>query len=109
MNKYPEKTCSIERLVSHPKLVEATLAGQKTEQRRDGVYAYPNEEFELNGITFIVTALKQQKLGEMTDADAQAEGYPSMDMYKGLILKMHKGMDWNDEALVWVHCFKRKA
>jgi hypothetical protein len=109
MNKYPEKTCSIERLVSHPKLVEATLAGQKTEQRRDGVYAYPDEEFVLNDVTFIVTALKQQKLGEMTDADAQAEGYPSMDMYKGLILKMHKGMDWDEEALVWVHCFKRKT
>ena len=109
MNKYPEKTCSIERLVSHPKLVEATLAGRKTEQRRDGVYAYPDEEFDLDGITFIVTALKQQKLGEMTDADAQAEGYPSMEMYKGLILKMHKGMDWDEEALVWVHCFKRKT
>ena len=108
MNKYPEKTCNIERLVSHPKLVEAALSGQKTEQRRDGVYAYPDEEFVLDGVTFIVTALKQQKLGEMTDADAQAEGYPSMDMYKGLILKMHKGMDWDEEALVWVHCFKRK-
>jgi len=108
MNKYPEKTCSIERLVSHPKLVEAALSGQKTEQRRDGVYAYPDEEFVLDGVPFIVTALKQQKLGEMTDADAQAEGYPSMDMYKGLILKMHKGMDWDEEALVWVHCFKRK-
>ena len=108
MNKYPAKRCSIERLVSHPKLVEAALSGQKTEQRRDGVYAYPDEEFVLDGVTFIVTALKQQKLGEMTDADAQAEGYPSMDMYKGLILKMHKGMDWDEEALVWVHCFKRK-
>ncbi len=108
MNKYPAKTCSIERLVRHPKLVEAALSGQKTEQRRDGVYAYPDEEFVLDGVTFIVTALKQQKLGEMTDADAQAEGYPSMDMYKGLILKMHKGMDWDEEALVWVHCFKRK-
>ena len=109
MNPYPEKTCSIERLVSHPKLVEATLAGRKTEQRRDGVYAYPDEEFELDGTIFIVTALKQQKLGEMTDADAQAEGYPSMEMYKGLILKMHKGMDWDEESLVWVHCFKQKA
>ncbi|MDQ7004893.1 MAG: ASCH domain-containing protein [Ghiorsea sp.] len=109
MNQYPEKTCSIERLVSHPKLVEATLAGRKTEQRRDGVYAYPNEEFELDGVSFIVTDLKRQKLGDITDADAQAEGYPSLEMYKGLILKMHKGMPWDEEALVWVHCFQRKA
>jgi hypothetical protein len=33
MADYPEKTCGIERLVRHPKLVQAALAGQKTEQR----------------------------------------------------------------------------
>ena len=60
---YPEKTCSIDRLVTHEKLVAATLAGRKTQQRRNGVYAYPNETFELEGKTFIVTDLYQQKLG----------------------------------------------
>ncbi|GAV20418.1 hypothetical protein MMIC_P1383 [Mariprofundus micogutta] len=108
MNKFPEKTCDIDRLVRHPKLVAASLAGKKTEQRRDGVYAYPNEEFELDGVPFIVTDLKRQNIGDMTDADAQAEGYPSLEMYKSLILKMHKGMEWKDDAQVWVHCFKRK-
>jgi len=43
----------------------------------------------------------------MTDADANAEGYPSLEMYKGLILKMHAGMSWNEDDLVWVHSFKR--
>ncbi|WP_038250986.1 ASCH domain-containing protein [Ghiorsea bivora] len=107
MSNYPEKTCSIERLVRHPKLVEAALAGKKTEQRRDGVYAYPGETFELDGVSFIVTDLKRETLGDMDDESAQAEGYPSIDMYKNLILNMHKGMDWQDDALVWVHCFKR--
>ncbi len=109
MNDFPEKTCDISRLVSHPKLVAATLAGTKTEQRRDGVYAYPNEEFELDGVPFIITALKRQTLGEMSDADAQAEGYPSLEMYKALILKMHKGMEWKGDSQVWVHCFERKT
>ncbi len=103
---YPEKTCSIERLVTHEKLVQATIAGRKTQQRRNGVYAYPNEAFELEGKTFVVTELYQQRLGDMTDADAQAEGYPSLEMYRDLILKMHRGMNWNDEASAWVHCFK---
>jgi len=107
MNPYPEKTCDIDRLVRHPKLVEAVLAGKKTEQRRDGVYAYPGETFELNGVTFVVTDLKRQTLAEMTDTDARAEGYPSLAMYKSLILSMHKGMVWSGDALVWVHCFKR--
>ncbi len=109
MNNFPEKTCDISRLVTHPKLVAAALAGTKTEQRRDGVYAYPDEEFELDGVTFVVTSLTRQTLGEMTDADAQAEGYPSLEMYKNLILSMHKGMTWQGDSLVWVHRFERKA
>jgi len=106
---YPEKTCEIENLVRHPKLVAAALAGKKTQQRRDGVYAYPGETFELEGVTFEVTDLRRQRLGDMTDEDVQAEGYPSLAMYKDLILKMHKGMQWNDDALVWVHCFQRQS
>ncbi len=109
MNDYPEKTCSIDRLVRHPKLVQAALAGQKTQQRRDGVYAYPGETFELEGVTFVVTDLRRETLGDMTDASAQAEGYPSLDMYKNLILNMHKGMRWQDDMPVWVHCFQRKV
>jgi hypothetical protein len=107
MNNYPEKSCDISRLVMHPKLVEAALSGQKTQQRRDGVYAYPDETFELEGVTFKLTSLEQQKLGEMSDADAQAEGYPSLEAYKGLILRMHPGMTWESEDLVWVHSFER--
>ena len=107
LSDYPEKTCGIENLVRHPKLVEAALSGKKTQQRRDGVYAHPGETFELEGVTFSITSLERQKLGEMTDEDANAEGYPSLEMYKGLILKMHAGMTWNEEDLVWVHSFKR--
>lgn len=107
MNTYPEKTCEIENLVRHPKLVAAALAGQKTQQRRDGVYAYPGERFELDGVTFEVTSLVRATLGEMCDADAQAEGYPDMATYKALILSMHKGMKWNEDAKVWVHSFRR--
>ncbi len=107
MTDYPEKTCDIDRLVRHPKLVEAALLGKKTQQRRDGVYAYPGERFELEGVGFTVTALERQSLGDMSDKDAMAEGYPSLDMYKGIILKMHAGMTWNNDDLVWVHSFKR--
>ena len=107
MTDYPEKNCEIDRLIRHPKLVEAALIGKKTQQRRDGVYAYPGETFELEGVGFTVTSLERQKLGDMTDEDAKAEGYPSLDMYKGLILKMHAGMTWENDDLVWVHSFKR--
>lgn len=107
MSNYPEKTCEIENLLRHPKLVEAALAGRKTQQRRNGVYAYPGETFELEGVSFKVTALEHQRLGDMNDSDAQAEGYPALAMYKDLILKMHAGMTWNDDDLVWVHTFEK--
>jgi hypothetical protein len=94
-----ERACA----VKHAKLVEAALSGRKTQQRRDGVYAYPNETFTLEGEEFIVTALTRETIGDMGDAEAQAEGYPNLEMYKNLILKMHKGMQWDESAPVWVH------
>lgn len=109
MSDYPEKTCDIDRLVTHPKLVEAALAGKKTQQRRDGVYAYPGENFELDGVKFTVVDLEHKTLGDMCDADAQAEGYPNMEAYKGLILRMHAGMQWDESHPIWVHKFAKTA
>lgn len=109
MTDYPQKTCEIDRLVRHPRLVEAAIAGRKTQQRRDGVYAYPGETFQLEGVAFTVTGLDRQRLGDMGDADAQAEGYPNMAAYRELIEKMHPGMAWNDDHSVWVHRFQRTA
>ena len=108
MEAYPERTCSIDRLVTHPKLVAAAKAGLKTQQRRDGVYGFPGETFDLEGMTFLVTSLTRQRLGDMTDEHAQAEGYPDLEMYKDIILKMHVGMTWNADSLVWVHTFAIK-
>ena len=109
MEVYPEKTCSIDRLVTHPKLVDAVKAGKKTQQRRDGLYGYPGETFDLEGMTFVITDLTRQRLGDMTDADAQAEGYPNLEMYKDIILKMHAGLTWNTDSRVWVHTFAAKT
>ncbi|MDD2661507.1 MAG: ASCH domain-containing protein [Methylococcales bacterium] len=109
MEVYPEKTCSIDRLVTHPKLVAAAKAGIKTQQRRNGVYGLPGETFDLDGVTFVITGLTRERLGDMNDAHAQAEGYPNLEMYKDLILKMHAGMTWNTDSLVWVHTFAAKT
>jgi hypothetical protein len=106
-NDYPEKTCTIDRLVRHKKLVEAALEGKKTEQRRDGVYGYPGETFELDGQPFEITGLTHDRLGDMGEVEANAEGYESLDAYRDLILRMHRGMEWDLEHLVWVHRFRR--
>ena len=106
---YPEKTCTIDRLIRHPKLVAAALAGTKTQQRRDGLYAYPNETFTLDEVTFVVTTVERQRIGDMTDSDAHAEGYPDLASYRNIILQMHANMAWNEDGLVWVHHFKRNT
>lgn len=106
-DRYPEKTCDINRLIRHPKLIAAAKEGRKTQQRRNGVYAYPGETFDLDGIPFKMTELKRRNLAEMTDADAAAEGYSSLDDYRNMIIAMHPGMTWNADAPVWVHCFER--
>jgi len=102
----PPKTCQLDNLITHPRLVEATLAGQKTQQRRNGVYGYPGETFELQGKTLRITELKRQKLGELGESEAQAEGFPNLTAYKDVILRMHPGMPWNPEMLVWLHSFE---
>ncbi len=107
MNAYPPKNCEIDRLIRHPRLVEAAKAGLKTQQRRDGLYAYPGETFELDGVRFVVTAVERRSLGEMTEDDAKAEGYPTLEAYRELILKMHPDMNWDASHLVWVHSFRK--
>jgi len=103
----PEKTCTIDRLVRSPRLVEAALAGRKTQQRRDGVYAWQGERFELEGQPFEVTDLRRERLGDMDEASARAEGFESLAAYRELIVRMHRGMEWDPEHLVWVHEFCR--
>ena len=109
MPDYPEKTCSIDRLVNHAMLKRAALAGQKTEQRRNGIYAYPGERFDIDGQPFELVTLDRERLGDMTEEHARAEGFDSLDAYRDLIVRMHKGMDWNPDQLVWVHRFRAAA
>ena len=107
MTDYPEKTCSADRLVRNKKSVKASLAGHKTQQRRDGIYAYPGETFILDEQEFVVTDLTRESLAEMDDVKAQAEGYPDLSSYRDLIIKMHPGMKWDESRFVWVHHYSR--
>lgn len=107
MTKYPEKTCEIDRLVTHQKLVTAALAGKKNQQRRAGVYGYPGEQFVLEGTAFVITDLRLEALSNMTEVDAKSEGYPNLEFYKDLIIKMHPGMEWDETQEVWVHEFEK--
>lgn len=109
MNELPEKTCSIERLVTIPADVEKVLLGEKTATRRNGVYAYPDEIMVLDGKEFKIDKLYKQTLGEMTDEDAKREGHATMEEYKQSILDLHPKMPWIPTMSVWVHEFSPVA
>lgn len=103
--EYPEKTCSVERLVTVPQDVEKVLEGKKTATRRNGVYAYPGDVMTLDGRDFKVESLYQQTLGEVTEEHALQEGFENLEAYKKSILDMHEGMKWVPKMKVWVHEF----
>ena len=107
MDKYPEKSCSIDVLVTHARSVRLALKGEKTQQRRDGLYAYPGEIFQLEGVDFRITSVERKTLGDIGDAEARREGYADLEAYRDVIVRMHKGMEWQRDAKVWVHSFER--
>lgn len=109
MSELPEKTCSVERLVTIPADVEKVLNGEKTATRRNGVYAYPDEIMVLDGKEFKVDKLYKQTLGEMTDEHAKQEGFANLEEYKQSILALHPKMPWIPTMSVWVHEFSPVA
>ena len=104
-NQLPPKTCEIEKLVTVKEDVEKVLSGKKTATRRNGRYADIDESIEFHGMKLIVTNVYKQTLGEITDADAKAEGFENIEQYKESILSMHPGMPWVEKMSVWVHEF----
>lgn len=102
----PPKTCTIDRLVTKEDDVERVLQGKKTATRRNGRYADPGEIMELQGKQYEVYDVYQQTLGELTDADAQTEGFANVEAYKEYILSLHAGMPWLPHMKMWVHQFR---
>ncbi|MBY0223780.1 MULTISPECIES: hypothetical protein [Sporosarcina] len=103
MTNYPEKTCSIERLVTIPEDVQKVLEGKKWATRRNGVYAYPGEIMTLEGKEYSIDKLYEQTLGELTDEDAKSEGHDTVEDYKQTMLSIHEKMPWLPQMKVWVH------
>lgn len=101
------KTCTVDRLITRPDDVAKAVRGEKTAQRRNGLYADPGERWTMEGQTFEMVAVSRQALGAMSDDDARAEGYASLEAYREAILALHPGMPWLPQAQVWVHEFTR--
>ncbi|WP_077620516.1 ASCH domain-containing protein [Bacillus sinesaloumensis] len=106
-NELPPKTCSIERLVTMESDIKKVLEGTKTATRRNGRYADVGEIMTLEGQQFKIDNVYEQSLGELTDEDANREGFDTVDEYKESILSYHPGMPWLPHMKVWVHEFSK--
>ncbi|MFB6138384.1 MAG: ASCH domain-containing protein [Halobacteriaceae archaeon] len=102
-----------DNLITRDRFVEAALAGRKDQVRRNDRYADPGERFDLDGVTFAVTDVFEQRLGDMDDADARREGFRDLEQYRDLIRRVHEdaggGSGWDEDNTVVVHEFERVA
>jgi len=95
-------------------LVEKILSGEKTATRRmkqqsrvGGITnLMVNKDYSKETGTYIqMTAVYQQRLGDMTDLDAQKEGFRDLSSFKEYWTRELRD-EWNPDNVVWVHEFR---
>ena len=84
---------------------QAVLAGEVTQLHRGKQYADTGDRFEIDGTTFEVTTVQTERLGELTDEDARAEGSPNLAAYRERIERTHD-TEWDDDNEVVLHEFE---
>ncbi len=96
-----------DELLPNDRVKDAVVNGQITQMTRGNPYAAEGDTFAIDGNLFEVTDVTELTLGEMTDADAQAEGSPSLEAYKERMVRVHGGnFEWDDDAEVVRHRFE---
>jgi uncharacterized protein YhfF len=83
------------------------LDGDVTQIHRGQAYADAGDRFRIDDATFEVVAVDERTLGEMTDADAQAEGARDLDHYREILERAHDGFEWDDDSEIVRHRFER--
>lgn len=94
-------------LLPTERMREAALDGDATQVHRGHAYANVGDTFVVDGTTFEVTAVEERRLGDLTDADARAEGAADLDSYRERLRRAHENFTWDDDAEVVRHRFER--
>lgn len=95
-------------LLPNDRVRQAALDGEITQLHRGNRYGEEGDTFSVDGVTFALTEVTDRTLGEMTDADANREGSPSLEAYKKRMVRAHGGsFEWDDDADVVRHRFER--
>ena len=100
-----------EALLQNDRVQQAAIDGEVTQLSRGGSnrYASEGDTFELGGTRFQVTSVEERTLGDLTDADAEREGSPSLDAYKSRMEQVHPGdFEWDDGSSIVTYRFERQ-
>ncbi len=84
------------------------LDGKVTQIHRGQRYADVGDRFTIEDSTFEVTAVESRTLGDLTDADARAEGARDLEQYREILQRAHGSFEWDDGAEVVRHRFERR-
>ena|SRR5690625_326970 len=98
---------NIQQLVTIQADIEKMKNGQKTTVRRNNRYGEIGDSLQLDSYTFRLKNVYEQKLGDMTEANAKEEGFEGLQQYKDKILAIHDNMEWDPSYKVWVHELER--
>lgn len=96
----------ITQLVTNQQNIDKIKAGEKTAIRRNDRYADTGETIDIDGKSFAISKVYQQKLGDMTDEHAKQEGFSNLEEYKESLTSIHRGAVWDPDMTIWVHEFK---
>ncbi|MFB6118095.1 ASCH domain-containing protein [Halosegnis sp.] len=101
----------VDALLPNGHVKQAVQDGEITQLTRGAgtQYAEAGDTFQLEGDTFEVVEVEARKLGDMTDADAEREGSPTLDAYKARMKRAHGGnFEWDEDADVLTYRFERR-
>ncbi|MDR5672619.1 ASCH domain-containing protein [Halalkaliarchaeum sp. AArc-GB] len=94
-------------LLPSDRMVQQALEGEVTQIHRGQQYAEEGDTFGIENATFEVVAVEKRTLGDLTDADARAEGHRDLEQYRQTLERAHEGFEWDDGSEVVRHRFER--
>ncbi|MDY6775662.1 MAG: ASCH domain-containing protein [Halobacteria archaeon] len=101
-----ETDTEAEDLLPAERLRQSALEGDVTQIHRGERHADEGDRFVIDGTTFEVVEVYEERLGDMTDEDARAEGSDSLEDYKRRVERAH-GIEWDDDSTAVLHRFER--
>jgi hypothetical protein len=101
-------TIDASTLLPNERVEQMALSGDLTQLHRGDRYADEGDTFTIDGVTFVVTGVDERTLGDLTDADARAEGSEDLAAYRRRLEAVHDSFEWDDDSPVVRHRFERR-